>query len=298
MGALRDIEHLLFVIAEEVPAESLAPLPDRVTTCRNYHLTPDGEDRAERIWPSFAVALRAAGVTVHLRASMPDTLGEVTVIEASRETVQAVLAGIDDLPPATLVAVALGGGDAPPVAERWGVALGAPGTLLLRTPWTDRAWVSEEVCDHTSLIQLCERWTASRGHEARIWLSEWRRHVCGDLVGALDLGEPVGVTPPDGVPSRPLPYAPSAEIDIAHSAASLLLANAGGSRGIHLRIEGGSGPAAVTVPASSAARPRIVTVPVAVHDGRYDVTVTGPGGFTRRFSGALIETHELNGRTG
>jgi len=283
--ALKDIEHLLFVIAEDVPVESVTALPERVTTCRNYHRTPDGEDRAERVWPSFAVVLRDAGVTVHLRASMPDTLGDVTVVEASRETLDAVLAGLDDLPSATLAAVALGGGDAEPVVERWGAALGAPGTLLLRTPWTDRAWVSDEVCDHTSLIQLCERWTASRGQEARIWLSEWRRRVCGDLVGALDLGEPIEPTT-DGVPARPLPYAPSVEITVAEDKAALALTNAGASRGIHLRIDDGSGATGVTVPESSLARPRVITLPVAVQDGRYDVTVTGPG-FTRHFTGRL-----------
>jgi hypothetical protein len=285
--ALKDIEHLLFVIAEDVPVESVTALPQRVTTCRNYHLTPDGEDRAERVWPSYAVVLRDAGVTVHLRASMPDTLGDVTVVEASRESLDTVLAGLAGLPPATLVAVALGGGDAEPVVERWGAALGAPGTLLLRTPWTDRTWVSEEVCDHTSLIQLCERWTASRGHEARIWLSEWRRRVCGDLLGALDLGEPVEPTDPGEVPARPLPYAPSVEITVAEDKVALALTNAGASRAIHLRIDDGGGATGVTVPESSLARPRVITVPVAVRDSRYDVTVTGPGGFTRNFTGRL-----------
>ncbi|KQW47872.1 hypothetical protein ASC77_15760 [Nocardioides sp. Root1257] len=288
MAALKDLEHLLLVIAEDVPYASVTDLPEHVTTCRGYHLTPDGEERAERVWPSFAAALRDADVTVHLRASLPDTLGDVTVVEASRETVQAVLAGLDGLPPATLVAVALGGGDAAPVVERWGAALGAPGTLLLHTPWTDRAWVSDEVCDHTSLIQLTERWTASRGREARIWLTEWRRRVCGDLVGALDLGETVDASGPGAVPARPLPYAPSAEIEVADGAVSLLLANAGATRGIHLWLDGVSGPAAVTVPESSTTRPRVVTVPVAVRDGRYDVTVTGPG-FTRHFTGGSDE---------
>jgi hypothetical protein len=285
--ALKDIEHLLLVIAEDVPVESVTSLPEQVTTCRSYHLTPDGEDRAERVWPSFAVVLRDAGVTVHLRASMPDTLGDVTVIEASRETVQAVLAGFDLLPPATLVAVALGGGDAPPVVERWGAALGAPGTLLLRTPWTGRAWVSEEVCDHTSLIQLCERWTASRGREARIWLSEWRRRVCGDLVGSLDLGDPFEGTDLGEVPARPLPYAPSAEIAVAEATVALVLTNAGATRAVHLRIDDGSGASGLTVPESSLARPRAVRVPVTVQDSRYDVTVSGPGGFTRHFTGRL-----------
>ncbi|MFC6344871.1 phospholipase domain-containing protein, partial [Nocardioides hankookensis] len=187
---------------------------------------------------------------------------------------------------------ALAGGDAPAVVERWGTALGAPGTLLLRTPWTTRAWVSDEVCDHTSLIQLCERWTAGRGHEARIWLTEWRRRVCGDLLLALDLGEPVEL--PDGASVRPLPYAPTAEIRVTDGAVSLVLANAGATRGIHLRVDGADGPDAVTVPESSVSRPRVVTVPVAVRDGRYDVTVTGPG-FARHFTGPHLTGPHLTG---
>ncbi|MBZ5737954.1 phospholipase domain-containing protein [Nocardioides mangrovi] len=280
MAALKDVEHLLLLVAEDVLVEDLTAVPEQVTTCRRYHLTPAGEDRAERVWPGFAVVLREADITVHLRASMPDTLGDVTVVEAGRDTVEAVLGGLDRLPPATLVAVALGGGDAPPVAETWGAALGGPGVLLLHTPWTERAWVSDEVCDHTSLIQLCERWAASRGTDVRYWISEWRRHVCGDLVDALDLGEPA-----DG-PDRPLPYSPSADVEVADGLVTLRLANAGGTRGIHLRIDDGTGPTGTTVPASSLARPRAVTLPVAVRDGRYDVSVTGPG-FTRHLTGRL-----------
>lgn len=283
MAALHDVEHLLFVLAEDVPAGSFDALPEHVTTCRNYHLSPPGEERAERVWPSFAVLLRDAGITVHLRASMPDTLGEVTVLEATRETVAAVLAGLDDLPDATLVAVALAGGDAYPVRERWGAALGDPGTLLLRTPWTSQAWVSEEVCDHTSLIQLCERWAAAaRGREVRLWTSEWRRNVCGDLVRALDLG---GADDPVAGPGvRPLPYAPEAELVVEDAGAALRLSNVGADRAVHLLVDDGGGPTGVTVPTSSVHRPRSVSVPVALSDGRYDVTVRGPG-FERRLTG-------------
>jgi len=291
MATLKDVEHLLLVIAEDVPVTAVGQLPDRGTVCRNYHLTPAGEERAERIWPSFAVVLREAGVTVHLRASMPDTLGEITVLEANADTVAAVLAGLDDLPAGTLVAMALAGGDAAPVDERWGASLGAPGTLFLHTPWAERAWVSEEVCDHVSLIHLCERWAAERGLEARLWLSEWRRRVCGTLVDALDLGESAEVDEaeqalhPSGLPARPLPYAPSAEVSVDGDSASLLLANVGAASAVHLRIEEADTAWGLTVSPSSPVRPRSTSVPLAVVDGAYDVTVTGPG-FTRRLTGS------------
>ena len=64
MADLNDVEHLLVLLAEDVPADSVGALPEHVTVCRNYHLTPAGEDRAERVWPSFAVLLREAPATL------------------------------------------------------------------------------------------------------------------------------------------------------------------------------------------------------------------------------------------
>jgi hypothetical protein len=280
---LTDLEHLVLLIAEQVPVDGLAGLDglsERMTTCRAYHLTPEGEERAERLWPAYAVVLRETGYTVHLRASMPDTLGDVTVIEASRATVEAVIGGLDDLPPNTLLAVALAGGEASPVVDETG-ALGGSGVLLLRTPWASRDWVSDEVCDHTSLMQLCERWTAARGREARARLTAWRRRVCGDLVGALDLGG----DPDPGAPAvRPAPYAPEAEVRTADGRPVLVLRNAGpaAARAAHLVVDDGVEVSRHTVPASGAERPKELVVPIAVTDGRYDVTVTGPAGFRRR----------------
>jgi hypothetical protein len=77
------------------------------------------------------------------------------------------------------------------------------------------------------------------------------------------------------------------EITVAEDKVALALTNAGASRGIHLRIDDGSGATGITVPESSLARPRVTTVPVAVQDGRYDVAVTGPGEFNRHFTGRL-----------
>lgn len=290
---LSDVEHLLFLLAEDVSIATLPAVPQRVTQCRAYHLTPAGEDRTARLWPAYAVALRDAGYTVHLRASVPDTLGDVTVIEANSATVESVIASLDDLPPATLVAIALAGGDADPVEDDTGT-LGAPGTLLLRTPWTGADWVSEEVCDHTSLMQLCERWTAARGREAEARLTAWRRRVCGDLVTALDLGEEVEPSVlRTGTLARPLPYQPRADIAVDDSPddmrVTLLLSNSGPevTRAAHVVIHDGDKVTRDTVPASPMSRPKELSIPVGVVGGHYDVSVTGPNRFRRRYAGPV-----------
>jgi phospholipase C len=52
---------------------------------------------------------------------------------------------------------------------------------ILISPWTAGGWVASETFDHTSVLQLLERFTGVR--EANI--SEWRRKTFGDLTSAL-----------------------------------------------------------------------------------------------------------------
>jgi phospholipase C len=54
---------------------------------------------------------------------------------------------------------------------------------ILISPWTAGGWVSSEAFDHTSVLQLLERFTGVR--ETNI--SEWRRQTFGDLTSALRL---------------------------------------------------------------------------------------------------------------
>jgi phospholipase C len=54
---------------------------------------------------------------------------------------------------------------------------------ILISPWTARGWVSSEAFDHTSVLQLLERFTGVR--ETNI--SQWRRQTFGDLTSALRL---------------------------------------------------------------------------------------------------------------
>ena len=72
------------------------------------------------------------------------------------------------------------------------VGLGYRVPLLLISPWTRGGWVTSEVSDHTSVLQLLEKWTAAIGTPAVCPnISDWRRAVCGDLTGALDFEHPV-----------------------------------------------------------------------------------------------------------
>jgi len=87
------------------------------------------------------------------------------------------------------------------------VGLGFRVPLLLVSPWTRGGWVTSEVSDHTSVIQLLEQWTAALGKPAVCPnISAWRRSVCGDLLGAFDFAHPVY-----GLPDLPFVTAPVGE---------------------------------------------------------------------------------------
>jgi phospholipase C len=52
---------------------------------------------------------------------------------------------------------------------------------MLISPWTAGGWVSSEPFDHTSVLQLLERFTGVREPN----ISDWRRQTFGDLTSAL-----------------------------------------------------------------------------------------------------------------
>jgi phospholipase C len=123
------------------------------------------------------------------------------------------------------------------------IGLGFRVPLILVSPWTRGGWVTSEVSDHSSIIQLIEQWTAAIGTPAICHnVSAWRRLVCGDLTGAFDFTSPVYglpalpsnvvlADPPNGAyipspstntmpvqepgtkPARALPYQPNANLD-------------------------------------------------------------------------------------
>lgn len=191
-----------------------------------------------------------------------------------------------------LLAVALGGGDRPAGADPDGRAP-AVGALLLVSRWTPPGWVSSEVFDHTSLLALCERWTGDRGRTVAAPVPEERRRLCGDLGRVIDLRTPdeIGVLP--SVPgrrfARPVPYFPSADLRVGADGATLRLGNVGpvAAATAPFTVVDGDEVHEVLVPPSATDDQVLVRVPVRIRDGGYDVTVSGPEWFHRRFAGRV-----------
>jgi hypothetical protein len=301
-GHLTDIRHLVVLTAEQVPASDHLELARRATECRAYHLTPEGEDRAA-LWERYAAGLAAAGhtVTLDVRAGQladdlaADSLGDITVIDIDGPGLTRLIDALDRSPriaAKTLVVVALAGGDALPVVASEG-RLGDPGILLLLSPWTPGGWVSEEVFDHTSVMRLCERWTAERGREARAPLPDWRRELCGDLLHVIELREPdeIGQLPeiPGRRLGRPVPYFPVVDLRLGENGVTLRLGNIGpvAASPTPFLVDDGVTISTLVVAGSPLDDQAHHRVPIAVEDGRYDVTVLGPNHFRRRFAGAF-----------
>ncbi len=195
--------------------------------------------------------------------------------------------------------------------------LGARVPMTIVSPWTKGGWVCSQVFDHTSLIRFIEKRFASSNpglHESNI--PAWRRVVSGDLTSAFNFADPDGdlqrlpstgaYVPPDAlrhdsvvpVPpadqrlpkqepgmrrSRALPYAfdVTGHLDVAQRQFGLSFANGGRAGASFL----------VNVPGSADA-PRTYTVEAGKQladtwaaTAGYDVVVSGPNGFVRRFSG-------------
>jgi len=92
------------------------------------------------------------------------------------------------------------------------VGLGFRVPCILISPWSRGGWVTSEVFDHTSVIQLMEKWTTAIGKPAiSPYISAWRRSVSGDLLSALDFENPVY-----GLPDLPWVNAPVGEAEEYH----------------------------------------------------------------------------------
>jgi phospholipase C len=195
---------------------------------------------------------------------------------------------------------------------------GAPGNyglgvrvpMLVISPWSTGGWVCSQTFDHTSIIQFMER----RFGVVEPNITPWRRAVAGDLTAAFDFGtarpavaplpSTAGYQPPDddrhpsyvpippadpalprqepGIrPSRALGYQLTADAALSGSQLELTLRNRGTlGAGFQLRSTAtGTTPATYTVEAGRACT---ASVPVS---GAYDLSLHGPNGFFRRFSG-------------
>src|SRR2546423_1717617 len=201
-------------------------------------------------------------------------------------------------------------GDSRHVPGPYGLGQRVP--MLVVSPWSKGGWVCSEVFDHTSIVRLIEK----RFGVTEPNISPWRRAVCGDLTAAFDFGrgdvkvphlpDTRGYVPPDhdrhpdyvpvppanpalpkqerGLrPARPLPY------DLA--------ADGSGTAHGHLRIEfashGGAGASFQVTSATHPDGPWTYTVGAGrrlsgtwpVDRAAYDITVHGPNGFLRQFTG-------------
>jgi phospholipase C len=224
----------------------------------------------------------------------------------------------DHVPPPSPVA-----GTADEFVNGTPVGLGFRVPMIIMSPWTRGGWVDSEVFDHTSVIRFVETWSAAIGKPANCQvISAWRRSVCGDLTSAFDFANPVyGLpslpTPGPVIPSstctflpnpsprnnalppqepgtklaRALPYQANASItswDYGSDGSIKLnvsMSNEGG-RAAHFAAYANAfrsgGPWQYTVQTSTT---DFFNCGPSFGDGNYDITVTGPNRFLRRFRG-------------
>ena len=197
-------------------------------------------------------------------------------------------------------------GDPNRVAGAYGLGQRVP--MIVISPWSKGGYVCSETLDHTSVIQFMER----RFGVIEPNISPWRRAVCGDLTSAFDftrsdsrlvpLPDTDGYQPPDrerhddyvpAVPAdpmvpkqergrrrtRPLSYAPSVDAAASSSGVTLTFAtgkHAGGA--FYVTAAKHDGPWSYTTEAGK-------QISDTWNGANYDLTVTGPNGFTRAFRG-------------
>jgi len=206
--------------------------------------------------------------------------------------------------------------------------LGARVPMTIVSPWTKGGWVCSQVFDHTSLIRFIERRFGSshpRLKESNI--SAWRRAVCGDLISAFDFASPdpsvptlpqtsaylprdqrrhaaIRPLPPvvqqapvqeAGVrPARPLPYAFDVRGGFSKDRSQFT---------IDFENRGQAGAWFLVNTVGKASAPKSYTVeagkrlsdlwPLTIWEsGHYDLMVTGPNGFLRRYSGQIAQPLE------
>jgi phospholipase C len=206
-------------------------------------------------------------------------------------------------------------------AGPYGLGPRVPMTIV--SPWTRGGWVCSQVFDHTSIIQFIEK-RFGAGHPGLIEanITPWRRAVCGDLTSAFNFATPNDSVPPlpstrgyvppdhnrhpDYVPvppstqalpkqepglrrARALPYDISVQSRLDNSKRLLALEfqNRGraGAAFIVNAVGSANPPRSYTVDAGKKLVDVWSTVPA---QGVYDLIVSGPNGFLRRFSGDAL----------
>ncbi|MFI6349732.1 phosphocholine-specific phospholipase C [Streptomyces sp. NPDC050560] len=195
--------------------------------------------------------------------------------------------------------------------------LGARVPMIVVSPWSTGGYVCSETFDHTSVIRFMERRFGV--HEPHI--SPWRRAICGDLTSTFDFGKggghPAALPPTDGYrppnpeeyrtytpvppatpamprqepgtrPARPLPYVPHVDGSVDAATGKVTLSFGAGPRAgacyLVTSDDAGVGPRSYTTAAGRTVEGSWGTEATG---GRYALTVHGPAGFLRAFSGTV-----------
>lgn len=190
------------------------------------------------------------------------------------------------------------------------IGLGPRVPMTVVSPWTVGGQVSSEVFDHTSVLQLLERWTGVREPN----ISAWRRAATGDLTGLFDFHgqhQPPGLTSPGSVPppverwhpvppedqelprqergrrrTRPIPYAPSVHAKVSADEVRLDFGNTGRSLAHFAVYTYGAG----RQPVEHLDVARAATHTLPVDADHYDLAVQGPNQFWRELRGSVSDT--------
>jgi len=199
--------------------------------------------------------------------------------------------------------------------------LGVRVPMIVISPWSKGGWVNSEVFDHTSLIRFVER-RFRKQHPGIIEpnITPWRRAVAGDLTSAFDFVSPnnaIVALPstisfmPDNLrhpdykpvpptqqalppqepgtrPARAVPYElhVHGETNDSHATVELRFRNTGDAAAVfQLRFgDGQNAPRTYTVGPNHEVSD---TLPASAGNV-YDLSVLGPNGFLRTFTGSLV----------
>jgi phospholipase C len=209
----------------------------------------------------------------------------------------------------------------------YGLGIRVP--MLVVSPWSKGGWVCSEAFDHTSLIRFLERRFAKRNTDLiETNITAWRRTVCGDLTSAFNFSNPNAVPVrlpdtsmyvpanhdrhPDYVPTVPVSQSlPKQERGLRRARAlpyelrvdgtAIPAARAfridfknTGKAGVCFQVRSGNaneGPWTYTVEADKALAN---SWNLAASQGKYDLSVFGPNGFLRQFSGVVAPNAKVD----
>lgn len=200
------------------------------------------------------------------------------------------------------------------------IGLGPRVPMTVVSPWSRGGRVNSQVFDHTSVLRFLETWTGVQEPN----ISAWRRQVCGDLTSTLNFSSTTVTVPnlPDTAtlaaqaasqcanlpsPSAPgtatsptqeagqrvacaLPYQPNgnASLDKTNGIVWITMNNTG-TQAVHHSIYANAyrvdGPWQYDVPANGTVKDYFHAQTYGL--GWYDLSLYGPNGFLRRFTGNM-----------